>query len=140
RLDRLKGLSAIGHVRYSTTGENRLSNAQPLSAVLKEGPIAIAHNGNITNAKALRKDLQESGSIFQGTNDTEVVLHLMAKEKGDSLQEKLIASLKKLEGAFSLVLLTKDKIIAARDAHGFRPLCLGKLNGSTIVASETCAF
>ena len=144
-LDRLKGRAAIGHVRYATTGENLLTNAQPLTAMLGEGPVAIAHNGNIVNAQILKKELQGEGAIFQGSNDTEVLLHLLARDKSKVFEECLMRSLARLEGAFSLAILTKDQLIAARDPMGFRPLSLGKIKNdqggdSWVVASETCAF
>jgi amidophosphoribosyltransferase len=139
-LNRLKGDQAIGHVRYATTGENLLTNAQPITTNLKEGPMAIAHNGNIVNAALLTNELQQEGAIFQGTNDTEVVVHLLARDKSKKFEERLINSLGRLEGAFSFVILTSKKLIAVRDPLGFRPLSLGKLDGSYVVASETCAF
>lgn len=139
-MDRLKGSCAIGHVRYATTGDNLLTNAQPLTSSLKEGPMAIAHNGNIVNSKALREDLQQEGSIFQGTNDTEVIVHLLARDKAKKFEERLVNSLSKLVGAYSIAVMTSKKLIAARDPMGFRPLSLAKLDGGYVVASETCAF
>ncbi len=139
-LDRLKGRTAIGHVRYSTTGSNLLSNAQPLTAQLMTGPIALAHNGNIVNAEVLREDLKNQGSIFQGTNDTECLLHLLARHPSNDIVTCLKDCLPKLEGAYSFVLLTHERMLVARDPQGFRPLVLGRLNGSPVVASETCAF
>lgn len=139
-LDRLKGRTAIGHVRYSTTGSNLLSNAQPLTAQLMSGPIALAHNGNIVNAEILREELKKQGSIFQGTNDTECILHLLAKHPSQDIVKCLKDCLPKLEGAYSFVLLTHERLLVARDPQGFRPLVLGRLNGSPVVASETCAF
>lgn len=144
-LQRLKGMAAIGHVRYSTTGKNHLANAQPLSATLKGGPMALAHNGNIVNAESIRKSLINKGAIFQGTNDTECLLHLLSRSEVDHHVKALKSSIVKLEGAYSLVCLTDDCLIAARDPMGFRPLVLGKRkleNGqeSTVIASETCAF
>lgn len=142
---RLKGDTAIGHVRYSTTGQNLLTNAQPLTAQLLHGPIALAHNGNIVNADVIRNQLQGEGSIFQGTNDTEILLHLLARHPSGDLIEALKDSVAKLEGAFSFVVLSHDRVVAIRDPYGFRPLVLGKkLNDkkewSYIVASETCAL
>jgi amidophosphoribosyltransferase len=140
-LNRLKGTAAVGHVRYSTTGDNLLTNAQPLTANLFSGPIAVAHNGNIVNTDQLKKDLKLAGSIFQGTNDTEVLLHLIARHPSDQILNCLMDSLPKLIGAFSFVILTKDKLVASRDPGGFRPLVMGKKdNGSILFASETCAF
>lgn len=146
-LQHLKGQSAIGHVRYSTTGENLLSNVQPLTTNLLNGPVAIAHNGNIENSVEVRKVLQNEGSIFQGTNDTEIILHLLAKHPSNHLSTALVGALKSLIGAYSLVILAHDRLLAVRDPYGFRPLVLGKLNNqsyqdkaSYVVASETCAF
>jgi amidophosphoribosyltransferase len=142
---RLKGETAIGHVRYSTTGHNLLTNAQPLTAQLLHGPIAVAHNGNLVNADLIRNQLQEEGSIFQGTNDTEILLHMLARHPSGDLIQALKDSVAKLEGAFSFVVLSHDRMVAIRDPYGFRPLVLGKkLNDnkqwSYVVASETCAF
>lgn len=137
----LVGTSAIGHNRYSTTGSaDSEKNIQPFVVNYKSGNIAIAHNGNLTNAKNLRKQLVNDGAIFQTTSDTEVILHLIARSKLDNQIEQIIEALRKVEGAYSIVILTDDKLIAARDPHGFRPLSIGKLNNSYIVASETCAF
>ncbi|PWU17621.1 MAG: amidophosphoribosyltransferase, partial [Bdellovibrio sp.] len=144
-LRRLHGFSAIGHNRYSTTGQNLLSNAQPLTANLRQGPLAIAHNGNIVNSQKLRDELQEQGAIFQGTTDSEIFLHLLARERGKDVLEALPLVLQKVTGAYSLVMLLKDKLIAVRDPLGFRPLVLGlKTNHQGlpcyVVASETCAL
>ncbi len=144
-LNRLVGSASIGHVRYSTTGQNLLSNAQPLTASLLNGPLAVAHNGNIINAQPLRDDLKKSGSIFQGTNDTEVILHLLSKNPSNDLIEALKHTLVKIEGAFSLMILSHDKMVAARDPFGFRPLVLGRMKNPKgeivpVIASETCAF
>lgn len=140
----LKGKAAIGHVRYSTTGSNLITNAQPLTSNLLSGPVALAHNGNILNSTELRQILQSEGSIFQGTNDTEILLHLLARNPSNHLRSALMQSLPRLEGAYSLVILAHDRIIAARDPLGFRPLVLGKIKSagevSYVVASETCAF
>ncbi len=137
----LTGTSAIGHNRYSTTGAaDSEKNIQPFVVKYKSGNIAIAHNGNLTNAKLLRKKLVIEGAIFQTTSDTEVILHLIARSKLENQIEQIIEALQQVEGAYSLVILTDDKLIAARDPFGFRPLSIGKLNGSYIVASETCAF
>ena len=144
-LERLKGSVAIGHVRYSTTGESLIANAQPLTAVLSNGPIAIAHNGNITNGEALRKKLISQGAIFQGTNDTEIILHLLAKNSSTDIIHCIKEAVAKLEGAFSLLCLTPDKMIAIRDPLGFRPLVLGQRlqelgQKAIVLASESCAF
>ncbi|MDZ4676652.1 MAG: amidophosphoribosyltransferase [Oligoflexia bacterium] len=147
-LDRLSGRTAIGHVRYATTGDNLLTNAQPLTANLKDGFVAVAHNGNIVNAGKLREELKNDGAIFQGSNDTEVLIHLLARDKAVKFEDRVMNALKKLEGAYSLVILTSKQLFAVRDPMGFRPLSIGKLDGdmnglsysSWVVASETCAF
>ena len=139
-LDKLKGSCAIGHVRYSTTGESSLLNAQPFAVNFSGGNLAIAHNGNICNAKLLRNRLEKEGSIFQTSSDSEVILHLIAKSKKKILEEKIIDALAYLKGAYSLVFLTDTKLIAVRDPFGFRPMCIGKLRNSYIVSSESCAF
>ena len=139
-LEGLPGHLAVGHTRYSTAGESRLQNAQPMLIDCAHGQIAIAHNGNIVNARELRDDLVKNGSIFQTSSDTEVVLHLYARSKAPSVEEALIESVAQITGAFSLVLLTRNRLIAARDPHGFRPLALGQLGESWIVCSETCAL
>ena len=139
-LQKLPGSLAVGHVRYSTTGSSTISNAQPFLVHVGEEYYALAHNGNIVNAQKLRTELENSGSIFQSTMDSEVIIHLMAPHLKKGLEESLAIALRKVEGAYSLVMLTRDKIIAARDPRGFRPLALGKLNGGWVVASETCAF
>jgi amidophosphoribosyltransferase len=137
---RLAGMSAVGHVRYSTAGESGLKNAQPILIECAHGEIAIAHNGNLVNAQELRDALVQSGSIFQTTSDTEVLLHLYARSKAATPEAALVESVSQAQGAFSLVLLTKDRLIAVRDPHGFRPLTLGKLGDGYIVCSETCAL
>lgn len=137
---KLPGQLAIGHVRYSTTGSSTLSNAQPFLVHFADDYYALAHNGNILNAHKLRKELEDSGSIFQTTMDSEVIIHLMTHHLKHGLEKALVAALSRLEGAYCLIMLTRDKIIAARDPRGFRPLSLGKLNDSWVVASETCAF
>ncbi|HQG23361.1 MAG TPA: amidophosphoribosyltransferase [Smithellaceae bacterium] len=139
-LQKLPGQLAIGHVRYSTTGSSNISNAQPFLVHFGEEYYALAHNGNILNAQKLRQELEDSGSIFQSTMDSEVIIHLMAHHLKKGLEEALTASLARVEGAYCLVMITRDKIIAARDPRGFRPLALGKLNGSWAISSETCAF
>src|SRR5436189_940093 len=136
----LPGAIAIGHVRYSTAGESKLLNAQPILIDCAHGQIAIAHNGNLVNARELRDRLVRDGSIFQTSSDTEVVLHLYARSREHTIAAALIASISQVTGAFSLVLLTKDRMIAARDPHGFRPLALGRLGDAYIVCSETCAL
>ena len=139
-IDQLKGTSAIGHVRYSTTGETVIRNVQPLFADLAGGGLAIAHNGNITNATQLRRRLERGGSIFQSTMDTEVIVHLIATCSSTGFVEKLIDALHHLVGAYSLVIQTNDALIGARDPLGVRPLVLGELDGSYILSSETCAL
>ncbi len=139
-LDRLPGRSAVGHVRYSTQGETVLRNVQPLFAEFGSGGFALGHNGNLTNALTLRESLINSGAIFQSTSDTEVVLHLMAQSRKPRIVERLIEALLQIEGAYALVCLTNKKLIGARDPLGIRPLMLGKLGDSYVLASETCAF
>ena len=137
---RLGGTSAVGHVRYSTSGESGLKNAQPILIDCAHGEIAICHNGNLVNAQELRAALVRAGSIFQTTSDTEVLLHLYARSQAGSVEAALIESIAQAQGAFSLVLLTRDKLVAVRDPHGFRPLALGRLGDSYIACSETCAL
>ena len=139
-LDKLAGHLAIGHTRYSTAGESKIENAQPFLIDCAHGQIAVAHNGNLVNAGELRDRLVRAGSIFQTSSDTEVVLHLYARSRAPSVEEALVESIAQLSGAFSLVLLTKNRLIAARDPHGFRPLALGRLGDAWIVCSETCAL
>jgi amidophosphoribosyltransferase len=136
-LERLKGQRAIGHVRYSTTGSSNLKNAQPFVVDTARGLLAIAHNGNLVNAAALRSELEEKGSIFQTTVDSEIVLHLLAQPASTGGG---ISSLRRLEGAFSIVLMGENEVIGFRDPHGFRPLSLGKLDGAYVLSSESCAF
>jgi amidophosphoribosyltransferase len=136
----LPGHLAIGHTRYSTAGESRLQNAQPFLIDCAHGQIAVAHNGNLVNARELRSELVEAGSIFQTSSDTEVILHLYARSKAPSVEEALVESIAQIRGAFSLAFLTKNRLIAARDPSGFRPLALGRLGDAWIVSSETCAL
>jgi amidophosphoribosyltransferase len=137
---RLKGSSAVGHVRYSTTGDTILRNVQPLFAELEIGGFAIGHNGNLTNAHALHRDLVRRGSLFQSTTDTEVITHLMATQLRGSVVDRLIHALQQVEGAYSLVALAQDMVIGVRDPLGVRPLVLGRLGEGHILASETCAL
>lgn len=139
-IERLPGEAAIGHVRYSTTGETILRNVQPLFAELDSGGLAVAHNGNLTNGLTMRRELVREGAIYQSTSDTEVVLHLVARSRKPRLIERFIEALRQLEGAYSLVALTNKKLIGARDPLGIRPLVLGELDGHHILASETCAL
>lgn len=139
-IKKLKGPIAIGHVRYSTTGSSVIKNVQPLLIDHKKGFIAVAHNGNITNSVELRNELENSGSILQTTMDSELIVHLLVKDQANNYKEKMTPILSKLEGAYSFVLMINDAIYAIRDLHGFRPLCIGKLDGAYVVASETCAL
>lgn len=141
KLEQLKGGSAIGHVRYSTTGSSILSNAQPFVVHHIKKSYAVAHNGNLVNAYSLKKELEEAGSIFQTTMDSEVFLHLFVKNLKYGFEQALVETVSKLKGAFSFVVLTgKGEVIGIKDPNGFRPLCLGILNGNYILASETCAL
>lgn len=138
---KLPGSCSIGHVRYSTFGSNNLSNVQPFTAETAVGRMALAHNGNLTNGSALRKELIDDGAICSTTSDSEVMLHLISRNLKDvDVKEAVIRALKRVRGAYSLVVLFEDRLIAARDPSGFRPLALGRLNGSYVVASESCAF
>jgi len=139
-LSKLPGPLSIGHVRYSTAGESKLLNAQPILIDCAHGQIALCHNGNIVNARELRDDLVRQGSIFQSNSDTEVILHLYARSKARSVEDAIVESVAQVQGAFSLVMLTKDKLIAVRDPHGFRPLALGRLGDAYVICSETCAM
>ncbi|QIG50634.1 amidophosphoribosyltransferase [Nordella sp. HKS 07] len=139
-IKRLQGRVALGHVRYSTTGETILRNVQPLFAELATGGLAVAHNGNLTNGLTLRRDLVAQGAICQSTSDTEVILHLVARSQKPRIVERYIDALRALEGAYSLVAMTNKKLIGARDPLGIRPLILGELNGAYILCSETCAL
>ena len=147
RLAALPGSLAIGHTRYSTSGDSALLNAQPIRVECSKGKVALAHNGNIVNAHDIRSQLEHQGSIFQTTSDTEVIVHLIARSKEETLESAMADSLRRIEGAFSLVMLTPDRIFAARDPRGFRPLVMGRIHGqsehhkdSIVFASETCAF
>jgi amidophosphoribosyltransferase len=139
-IERLPGNSAIGHVRYSTTGETILRNVQPLFAELNSGGFAVAHNGNLTNGLTLRRDLVQSGAIYQSTSDTEVILHLMARSRRPRIVERFVEALRALEGSYALVALSNTMLIGARDPLGIRPLVLGELDGHYLLASETCAL
>lgn len=139
-IDRLPGNSAVGHVRYSTTGETILRNVQPLFAELEGGGFAIGHNGNLTNGLALRKALVHEGAMMQSTSDTEVILHLVARARRNRFVDRFIDGLRQLEGAYAFVGLTNKKLVGARDPLGIRPLVLGRLDGCPILASETCAL
>ncbi len=139
-LSQLPGKTAIGHVRYSTTGESKTENLQPLFANLALGGFACAHNGNLTNTISLKKQLVKTGSIFQTTSDTEIILQLVARSKKKKLLDKLVDALSQIKGAYSLIILTNKKLIGIKDPYGIRPLVLGKKNGSPVLASETCAL
>jgi amidophosphoribosyltransferase len=139
-LEGLPGHAAIGHVRYSTAGESRLSNAQPFLIDCAHGQISICHNGNLVNADGLRNELVRQGSIFQSGSDTEVVLHLFARSRARTTEEAVVDSVTQVQGAFSFLMLTRDRMIAVRDPHGFRPLALGRLDDAFVVCSETCAM
>ena len=139
-LRHLRGHVAIGHTRYSTTGSSLPQNAQPILAEGPNGPVAVAHNGNLVNAEALRYSLEEMGVQFRTSTDTEVIAHLLATAPGPSWRERIAAVMRVLKGAYSLAVLTPTSLIAMRDPWGIRPLCLGRLNGGYVVASETCAL
>ena len=139
-LAELPGSIAIGHDRYSTAGESKLANAQPILIDCAHGQIALCHNGNLVNAGELRDELVRQGSIFQSSSDSEVVLHLYAKSRAANVEDAIVESVSQIQGAFSLVMLTRDRLIAVRDPHGFRPLALGRLGDATVVCSETCAM
>ena len=137
---KLPGPAAIGHVRYSTAGGNDMKNCQPIMVDYSRGSIAVAHNGNLVNAPELRNELEKAGSIFSTTADTETIIHLIARAQSDSLVERVCESLRQVKGAYSLAFLTETRMIAVRDPSGFRPLSLGRLDGSFVVSSESCAF
>ncbi len=140
RLKRLRGHLAIGHVRYSTTGSSQLKNAQPILATCRHGMVALAHNGNLVNAQVVRTELENQGSIFSTSTDSEVIVHLIARAKSDDLVEATAEALGRLSGAYSLVIMNEREVLGIRDPHGFRPLSLGKLGNTWVLASETCAF
>src|SRR4051812_31273381 len=141
RLAHLRGFAAIGHVRYSTAGESALKNAQPIAVDYSGGSVAIGHNGNLVNAIELRERLEAEGSIFQSSSDTEVIVHLIAKSREKELVDRIADALRQVKGAYSLVFISEQQVIAVRDPMGFRPLSLGRLpDGTHIITSETCAF
>ncbi len=139
-ISHLTGQNSIGHVRYSTAGDSEIRNCQPFSYEYAHGGISMCHNGNIVNAKDLRNELEQNGSIFQTTSDTEVLIHLVAKSKAANTESRLADAVRRLRGAFSLLVLTETRLIGVRDPHGIRPLVLGRLGDSFILSSETCAF
>lgn len=136
----LQGDIAIGHVRYSTTGEDNPNNVGPLLFNLGDSRISIAHNGNLVNIKPIIKDLQKNGSLFQTSTDTEIIIHLLAREQAPTVSERLAGAFTHIEGAYSLLLISTNELIAARDPMGIRPLCIGKLKESYVISSETCAL
>ena len=143
RLDRLQGEAAIGHVRYATAGESSLDNAQPMLISGGRGQVALGHNGNLIGVPALRAELEAQGAVFHSTSDTEIILHRLARSRQPDLEGAITEALGSVTGAYSLIFQTADRVIAVRDPYGFRPLCLGRLNGdrpATVFASETCAF
>jgi amidophosphoribosyltransferase len=131
---------ALGHVRYSTTGSSLLMNAQPLKIHHLGKTLAIAHNGNLVNARQIRSQMEDEGSIFQTTTDSEVVLHLIARAMKKGLERAMLETMSQVKGAYSMVIMTEDSLLAFRDPHGFRPLCLGRLNSGYVLTSETCAL
>ena len=140
-LDRLEGTSAIGHVRYGTSGNNSIANVQPFLFHFHDGDVALAHNGNLTNAKSLKQKLEDEGAVFQSNSDTEILIHLIRQKQDLDFIDALKASLNEVHGGFAFVILRKDQLIAALDPNGFRPLCIGRLSdGGDVVASETCAL
>ena len=139
-VDRLKGKMAIGHVRYSTTGSSLVANAQPLVVHYQKGMMALAHNGNLTNAMELREELGKNGAVFQTTIDSEVIINLITRYRRDSLEDALVKTMMDLRGAYALVILAEDKLFGLRDAHGVRPLCIGRIGDRYCLASESCAL
>src|SRR5213594_3571592 len=140
KLHALVGEMAVGHTRYSTTGSSQLSNAQPLTVNCSKGQIAIAHNGNLTNAAELRDALESKGLPFQTTSDSEIILMLLAEPTVGGKENNLVQTVRRIEGAYSLVIMTEQELIGVRDAHGFRPLSIGRVENCWVLASETCAF
>ena len=139
-LSKLPGTAAVGHVRYSTAGESRLVNAQPIVIDSMHGQLALCHNGNLVNAGEVKEELVRQGSIFQATTDSEVVVHLFARSRQDSPESAVVEALSQVRGAFSFVMMTKDRLIGVRDPHGFRPLAIGRLKDAWVICSETCAM
>ncbi|MFH1845340.1 MAG: amidophosphoribosyltransferase [bacterium] len=136
----LNGTSAIGHVRYSTTGSSNIRNAQPIQVTSHRGSLALVHNGNLINAHVLRREMEKEGSIFSTTSDSEIILHLVARSRAETVEDALAEALSKVKGAYCLAVLTKDQLIVARDPFGFRPMCLGRFQDSYVVCSESCAL
>src|SRR5207302_1961639 len=139
-LEHLAGPMAIGHTRYSTTGSSHIRNAQPLTGNCRRAKIAIAHNGNLTNAAKVRDELEDSGLMFQTTVDSEIILNLLAQPTLGGHENNLIETVRRIEGAYSLAIMTEQELIGVRDPHGFRPLSIGQVDGAWVLASETCAF
>jgi amidophosphoribosyltransferase len=139
-LPTLQGHMAIGHVRYSTTGSSMLVNTQPLQVSFVGGSMALAHNGNLVNAKELRVELEKQGSVFQTSIDSEVIVNLIARSEKDAIEDRIVETMGRLRGAYALVIMTQDKLIGARDAYGIRPMCIGKLADGWVLASESCAL
>ena len=139
-LNNMTGKAAIGHVRYSTTGDTRLVNAQPLLSKFKLGQMAIAHNGNLVNTDVLRELLEDSGCNFQTTIDTEVVLNMIARKASKGIEKALVDTVQAVKGSYAIVILTEDKLIGVRDPHGIRPLCIGKIDDGYVLSSESCAL
>ncbi len=139
-LDRLPGTSAIGHTRYSTTGSTTILNTQPILVNYQAGTLSLAHNGNLTNTPRLRAQMEREGSIFQTTMDTEIILHLAARSQQAAIEDRIVEALGQVKGAYSLLFLSEETLVAVRDPFGFRPLCLGEFEGAHVVASESCAF
>ena len=140
RLERLPGRAGLGHVRYPSAGKNTIQNAQPVMVDCWRGPLGLAQNGNLTNARELRRELEHEGAIFHSTGDSEVIMHLMSRSRRRTVREAFIEALRQIEGAYSLVVLTPEYMLAARDPHGFHPLCLGRAGDAYVFASETCAL
>ena len=140
RLEKLPGCAGLGHVRYPTAGNNTIQNAQPVMVDCWRGPLSLAHNGHLTNARLLRRDLEHAGAIFHSTSDSEVIMHLMSRSRRSTVREAFVEALLQIEGAYSLIVLTPEYLMAARDPRGFRPLCIGRVNGAYVFASETCAL
>ncbi len=139
-IERLTGSSAIGHVRYSTSGESGLRNCQPFTFEYVHGGIAMCHNGNIVNAPEVRRELEKEGAVFQSTSDTEVLMHLVSRSQGERMRDRVAEAVRRLQGGYSLLVLVEDRMVGVRDRNGLRPLVLGKLNQAWVLASETCAF
>lgn len=140
KLGRLPGNAALGHVRYSTAGDSSVRNAQPIRIDCWRGQLGLAHNGSLTNARELKRELEQDGAIFHSNSDTEVILHLMSRSRRRTVREAFIEALRQLQGAYSLMVLTPEYLLAARDPNGFRPLCIGRVDGAYVIASETCAL